>query len=239
MLLIMANNATPVAIEAAVHEYRGLLPSLEIFRGRLESLLRALLSDEGRDVHQIQSRCKGTEEFAEKIGRKGYQDPLREMTDLIGLRIIMYYDADVTFAAGLIDRELIVDPALSVDWRMPAERDRFGYASNHLICTLDARRAELPEWRLFADIRVEIQLRTVLQHAWAVVSHQLGYKSVPGLAPEGERRLASAAALLEMADREFEAIRAGEDQARTLQEGLTDPTMLPATKSTEGTNGGQ
>ncbi len=156
------------------------------------------------------------------------------MTDLIGLRIIMYYDADVTFAAGLIDRELIVDPALSVDWRMPAERDRFGYASNHLICTLDARRAELPEWRLFADIRVEIQLRTVLQHAWAVVSHQLGYKSVPGLAPEGERRLASAAALLEMADREFEAIRAGEDQARTLQEGLTDPTMLPATKSTEG-----
>ncbi len=148
----------------------------------------------------------------------------------------MYYDADVTFAAGLIDRELIVDPALSVDWRMPAERDRFGYASNHLICTLDARRADLPEWRLFAGIRVEIQLRTVLQHAWAVVSHQLGYKSEPGLAPDGARRLNRIAAMLEEADQAFEDIRAGEDQAKALREELADPIARPKPESTEATS---
>ncbi len=237
MLLVMANNAAPVDIEAAVREYRALLPTLEVFRVRLEWLLRALLSDEGRDVHQIESRCKGVDKFVEKTGRKGYQDPLRQMTDLIGFRVIMYYDADVTFAAGLIDRELLVDPALSVDWRIPDDRNRFGYASNHLVCTLNERRAELSEWRPFAGLRVEIQLRTVLQHAWAVVSHQLGYKSVPGLAPEGERRLNRIAAMLEEADQAFEDIRAGEDQAQALREELADLDVPPDTKSTEATNG--
>lgn len=236
MLPAMASNIVPVDIETAVQEYQALLPSLEIFRVRLEWLLRVLLSGEGRDVHQIESRCKGVDEFREKTDRKGYQDPLREMTDLVGLRVIMYYDADVTFAAGLIERELLVDPALSVDWRTPDDPSRFGYASKHLICTLDARRAELPEWRPFADIRVEIQLRTVLQHAWAVVSHQLGYKSVPGLTAEGERRLASVSALLATADREFEAIRTGEDQARTLQEELDAPAVPLNPESTEATN---
>ncbi len=236
MLPIMANDAASVDIEAAVREYRALLPSLEVFRVRLEGLLRALLSDQGRDVHQIESRCKGVDEFVEKTGRKGYRDPLTEMTDLIGLRVIMYYDADVTFAAGLIEQELLVDPALSVDWRVPGDRSHFGYASKHLICTLNERRAELSEWRLFAGIRVEIQFRTVLQHAWAVVSHQLGYKSDPGLAPDGERRLNRIAALLEEADQGFEDIRAGEDQAKALREELTDPVARPTPESTEATS---
>lgn len=210
-------------INEVAERYRSLLPAMEAFRLQFEGLLRVLLSSEDRPVHHVESRCKGVEEFKEKIVRKSYVDPMTQMTDLVGLRIILHFNSDVTFAAGLIRREFVVDEANSEDKRVPEEADRFGYGSYHLVVSLDERRSNLPEWQPFVSMKAEIQIRTVLQHAWAAVDRLLDYKQSPGLTDEGRRRMNRIAAILEGADEDFETVRVGEEQVRTAHEETAKP----------------
>lgn len=145
------------------------------------------------------------------------------MTDVAGLRIIMFFDSDVTFAAGLVYREFQVDEANSEDKRAPAEGDRFGYRSYHLVATLRDDRAHLPEWHRFVGLQAEIQLRTVLAHAWAAIDHQLAYKQAePGLSTSGQRLLSRLSAMLETADELFDRLRDSEDEFRAAREAEQD-----------------
>lgn len=68
-------------------------------------------------------------------------------------------------------------------------------------------RCKLVEYQKYQDIRFEIQLRTVLQHAWAEVEHGLGYKSYYEPPMDIKRKLNRLAGTLEILDEEFEAIR--------------------------------
>jgi putative GTP pyrophosphokinase len=212
------------AISTAVDDYQKLLPTLEAFRIQLEGLLRSLLDREERPYHQIESRCKSVDSFREKVARKRYVDPAREMTDVVGLRVITFYDSDVDLVARIIQREFVLDDANTEDKRAPTAEDRFGYRSFHLVCSLNPDRAQLPEWERFAGTAVEIQIRTVLAHAWAAVDHQLGYKSDPGLSNAGKRLMARISAMLETADELFDRLRYAEDEYRAGVEAEETPS---------------
>jgi putative GTP pyrophosphokinase len=175
------SDVDPTDIDGAVERYQALLPAHEAFRIQLEGLLRVLLDRAGRPYHQVESRCKSVNAFREKVIRKSYANPFEQRTDAVGLRLIMYYDSDVDFAAGIIRREFVVDETNSEDKRAPTSDDTFGYRSYHLVASLNEFRANLPEWERFSGTQVEIQLRTVLAHASAAVDHELDYKSDPGL----------------------------------------------------------
>lgn len=65
----------------------------------------------------------------------------------------------------------------------------------------------LAEWRQYAGIPAEIQVRTALQHAWAAVQHKLDYKSSIEAPLELRRRLFRLSALFELADEQFSELR--------------------------------
>jgi putative GTP pyrophosphokinase len=163
--------------------------------------------------------CRG-ERASEKIKRKGgkYADPLRDMTDLVGLRVITYYQEDVEKVGELIRAAFSVDEENSVDKSSDLAPDRFGYASIHYVVSLGADRAELGEWRIFKGTRAEIQVRTVLQHAWAAVNHKLDYKSEGEIPDVLQRRLFRLSALFELADEQFSSIK---DARREISESYT------------------
>ena len=136
-----------------------------------------------------------------------YADPLRDIGDQLGIRVITYVRDDVEAVAALLAEQLPV-----LDDRdfgeLTASQGRFGYASRHLQVEIEGRV-------------VQVQLRTVLQHAWAEFEHDIRYKgTVPAEhASEFDRRFTLAAGLLELADQEFSAIRdrlrgAGADRDR-------------------------
>ena len=79
-----------------------------------------------------------------------------------------------------------------------AREGRWGYASRHLLVGVEGEQQP-----------ASIQVRTVLQHAWAEFEHDIRYKgAIPAEhVPELDRRFTLAAGLLELADREFTAIR--------------------------------
>src|SRR4029078_10543916 len=108
--------------------------------------------------------------------------------------------------------------------RQAAREGRWGYASRHLLVGLDAGREEQPAYVALGTRRAQVQIRTVLQHAWAEFEHDIRYKGdVPDEhEPDLDRRFTLAAGLLELADREFATIR------DRLQEGMTGQAPAPA-----------
>jgi ppGpp synthetase/RelA/SpoT-type nucleotidyltranferase len=175
----------------------------------LHDLSGKLLTQAGLDISHVEKRTKTVRSFVGKLERKGekYDDPLTGVTDFAGLRIITYYDDDVARAAEVVKSMLDVDHERSIDKGQALDPDRFGYDSVQFIVRLGDDRKHLPECKEFADLVAEIQIRTVLQHAWAAISHKLAYKS-PREAPAVlQRRLYRLSALLELADEQFISLR--------------------------------
>lgn len=206
---IRDTNVTEVSPEEWGNRYRAVRATYESMTVRLRALITDLISDAGIDVIQIEARTKSAESFAEKISRKGrkYENPLVDMTDLIGLRIITYYREDVTRIGEVLKGEFLIDEKNSVDKMAALAPDRFGYLSMHYIASLSPTRRKLAEWKQYADIRAEIQVRTALQHAWSAVHHKLEYKSSTEAPPELRRRLFRLSALFELADEQFSELR--------------------------------
>ena len=168
-----------------------------------------LLDDAGIDYLSVTGRTKSVASFAAKANRAEgdqvlYPDPLEQITDQIGVRVITYVHSDVAAVAELLDDELAIldDRDLGEE---TARSGRFGYASRHLLVETHPG-AELPA---LEGHRASVQVRTVLQHAWAEFEHDIRYKgNVPeDAAADLDRRFTLAAGLIELADREFATIR--------------------------------
>ena len=201
------------------NQFLTIQPRYEAFTQRLEDLLRQLLESDEVKYHLIESRTKDVESLCEKACRPGksYAHPLEEITDLSGIRIILYYLDDVDRVANLIRREFRVDEPHSVDKSQHLKENEFGYLSIHFVVQLSDARSLLTEWHEFAELKAEIQIRTVLQHAWAAISHVLQYKSKYYAPKQLRRKLFRLSGLLELADEEFMALRDIHDQIVELQ----------------------
>ncbi|MGK1439229.1 GTP pyrophosphokinase, partial [Klebsiella pneumoniae] len=84
--------------------------------------------------------------------------------------------------------------------------DQIGYRSVHYVCDLGPTRSALPEFEGLSSLKFEIQVRTVLQHAWAELAHDRSYKFSGKLPAEIERHLFLYAGMLEIADKGFDEL---------------------------------
>ncbi len=192
----------------AVEEYAASYPALRAATAAYLGLVTGLLDDAGINYLSVTGRAKEVRSFEAKAARTEdgqplHPDPLRSITDQIGLRVITYLQRDVDAVARLIGEELTVLDDRDMG-RETAREGRFGYASRHLLVGLPhrVRRGEI------GDRVAQVQVRTVVQHAWAEFEHATRYKGVVPAehAPDLERRFTLAAGLLELADQEFSAI---------------------------------
>lgn len=209
---------------SAVREYAELQPDLRLATDEFVRLATSILDEAGIDYLSVSGRAKSVSSFAVKAvrtvdGRPVFADPLRDITDQIGIRVITYVHSDVQAVADLFDDQIVVYDDRDLG-RETAREGRFGYASRHLLVGLDRAREGQNAYELLRGRQVQIQIRTVLQHAWAEFEHDIRYK---GTIPDEhvsdfDRRFTLAAGLLELADREFSTIR------DRLREGLPGPS---------------
>jgi ppGpp synthetase/RelA/SpoT-type nucleotidyltranferase len=188
-----------MSISEIMESYLGQTACLEELRASLEAELRTLLGASRIGVHSVSSRVKSPESLRRKLLRpdKTYTE-IWDVTDLIGLRVITFFEDSIDEVASLIERNFDVDYRNSTNKLYQGDFDRFGYRSLHYVCSTSSPECEL---------RFEIQIRTILQHAWAEIEHDLGYKA-GDLAPlKFRRRFSRIASLLEIADQEFVSIR--------------------------------
>ena len=183
--------------EMILEEYREAKPILERMLVEIPALLRETLAKNGILVTAVDARIKTEESLRGKLELKGSKyATLSDITDIFGGRIITFYTDDVDRIAAIVEQLFEIDWDNSVDKRMLHQLDSFGYNSLHYIC----RMPEFP-------FRFELQLRTTLQHAWASINHDIGYKTGVEIPREYLRRINRLSGILEMADDEFSRIR--------------------------------
>ncbi len=188
-------------------EYDTATSGFDAFGQRLVVLIEDLLNAASISVNQVTYRVKKRKSAYDKVrDNPDKYSSVRDLTDLLGVRIITYFPDQVDAVAEIITTEFNVEASRSTDKRAVLEADQFGYLSVHYLATLNKIRAALTEYSQFAAIYIEFQIRSLLQHTWAEIEHDLGYKSEVAVPRELRRRFSRLAGLLEIADTEFQAI---------------------------------
>ena len=164
----------------------------------------------------IQSRAKTVSSFAEKCARKHdkYPDPVNQLTDLCGARVIVQTVEQVEAVRQFIKANFIIceedEKGLSLG------EDKFGYRDLHFIVQFSKGRiADIgiteEEAEGIGEFKAEIQVRTWLQHAWADTLHDRIYKNPLKLSPDIKRTGNLLAALMEEGDRNYNSMAHGLD----------------------------
>jgi ppGpp synthetase/RelA/SpoT-type nucleotidyltranferase len=171
----------------------------------IKQALKTFFGEHNISFHSISSRIKEFESYIEKIDRKGYENPIEQIEDFCGVRIICYYPLDLDKIATIINDEFEVIE--SIDKSANMEADRFGYRSNHYIVKIKKDWLKAPNYRGLEHLKAEIQVRTILMHSWADIEHKLAYKKQDDIPKEFRRKLYQLSALLEIADAQFQELK--------------------------------
>ena len=207
---------------AAVEEYRRVRPRYEDFASAVKEILVQAFKVKEIGVSSVDPRAKEPESFETKAKTPSeidqrepkYPNPLQDITDLAGVRVITFFPRAVEAAGDCIRAEFEVLKHNDLS-RTLHQQERFGYQSEHYIVKLSSERIALPEYSRHFDLVAEIQVRTILQHAWAEIEHDIQYKSSITTPSTIRRRFMALAGMLEIADREFQAIQ---DEDESLKE---------------------
>ena len=203
----------------AVAAYEGVRPKYLAFASEIERTIKVILDARNIKPSLIESRAKELDSFRKKCDKKNedgsqrYAEPIREITDLAGVRIITFTLGDIDRVCKLLEQEFSVKERKNLgDERLQA--GRFGYQSIHYICGLNNDRVKLTENQVYKELVCEIQVRTALQHVWAQIEHGMQYKAGRSLPRAIEQKFVSLAGLLEIGDRELSSIEREYEQLR-------------------------
>lgn len=144
-------------------------------------------------LQQVTNRAKHQASLRKKLRDRNLEasnDIDKEIKDLAGCRVIFYTNGDVArfINSGLIQQNFdVID--VKLHHPKPASDDAVElYISNHYVVSLREERVSLPEYVRFAGMRCEIQVQTILNHAWAEMAHDTIYKE-PALGNFGGKAL--------------------------------------------------
>jgi ppGpp synthetase/RelA/SpoT-type nucleotidyltranferase len=171
--------------EMNLQEYQQKRELYGQFAETVRKILSAAIEGSSYKYHlqQIQCRAKTVESLEARLseqGRKDAQNIEEIRNDLAGCRIIFYYNDDVNafLSSGLVRDNFKVhwEKSKVHSLRDEAVSANDYYTANHFIVELDDVRASLSEYALFKGMKCEIQIHTVLNHAWAETVHDITYK---------------------------------------------------------------
>jgi ppGpp synthetase/RelA/SpoT-type nucleotidyltranferase/chaperonin cofactor prefoldin len=208
-------------LEEQIEAFNDIRDNYITYTSFLENVLK-LACEKVAPLAIVQTRAKTVHSFAEKAIRKlpmgevlqtftsekqwkEYFNPVSEFTDLCGARVITQTYEEAERVCHFIRENFEIDQINSEDKKSQLRADQFGYLSVHHIVLVPKGKALLNHKidRHIRGLKAEIQVRTLLQHAWADISHDSLYKHQFKVPEKWQRDMARLAAVLEAADKEF------------------------------------
>ncbi len=194
--------------ELLMEQYKKNIPVYKKIEEIAVDAIKRKLAETGMVVDSVSSRIKTEESLEGKLNLKGDKyNTIYEITDLVGVRVVTYYNDDVDKVAALVEHTFKIDRENSIDKRTARSYDSFGYMSLHFICRVPKELYFDPEKPEINNVPIELQMRTGLQNVWAMIMHDNGYKSDIEIPKDYFRRFSRLSGLLEIADAEFSSIR--------------------------------
>jgi putative GTP pyrophosphokinase len=205
----------------AVDAYAKVRSLYEEFSRTIANILTEALARKGVKVHSIQGRAKELESFGQKVMRHSdsepevpkYRSPMKDITDLAAARVITFFPRTTDEVETCLRAEFVIAEKVDHTAQLQQE-ERLGYQSVHYLVRLKEDRTRLPEYQRFSGLMGEVQVRTVLQHAWAEIEHDIQYKSPTSIPIAIRRRFMAVAGMLEIIDREFQAIQDADSELK-------------------------
>jgi ppGpp synthetase/RelA/SpoT-type nucleotidyltranferase len=206
-------------VELVLREFDARRSFLEEYSEALEGAVKNILLQQGREVFKVDARVKDRKSLEEKITRKGdgYYQNLLDITDLVGVRVVVQFEDEARAVGELLRKELVIDAENSIDKSDLLGPSVFGYRTIQLIASLPGNEHR------FEGVKGEVQVRSLLQHAWAAADHKLVYKSALPLSDPLKRRLSAVAAVLELMDQELCRVRDDAFQERSVSLSVPAP----------------
>lgn len=156
-------------------------------------------------IVSIETRLKTTAGIIEKMKRRGIEPSLtnmeKEINDIAGVRVVCSYIDDIYLLAELLKRQRDVTLLAEKDYIKNPKPN--GYRSLHLIVSVPVFFAEQT-----ADMKVELQIRTIAMDFWASLEHEIKYKKNLKNHEMFTERLRQCAETIAGTDREMQNIRA-------------------------------
>jgi ppGpp synthetase/RelA/SpoT-type nucleotidyltranferase len=173
----------------------------------LEAHLKGLFDSYPR-IDRIAVRAKSVDRFVAKAekqteGKPKYDDPLNQIQDQLGARIVTFYKSDVDYLAEEIKKYFRYIESRQI---VPDSEREFGYEGRHFILFIPR---DVFDDTVLEDESIsffELQIKTLFQHAWSEAEHDLGYKPTGELSSDQKRRLAFTAAQAWGADQIFDEL---------------------------------
>jgi ppGpp synthetase/RelA/SpoT-type nucleotidyltranferase len=132
----------------------------------------------------VQHRAKSPKSLKDRlaeIGKLNSDDVESERRDLAGVRLIFYTNTDIEYFLNsrlIFENFEIERDATRIHHPIVENKER-RYRAIHYTIRLTEDRAKLPEYSKFKGRRCEIQIHTILNHAWSETSHDIVYKNKP------------------------------------------------------------
>jgi putative GTP pyrophosphokinase len=172
---------------------------------RIEDHLKNLFGSLAR-IDRISARAKSVDRFLGKAakvedGKPKYEDPLNQIQDQVGARIVTFYASDVERVRLEIEKYFKYIESQRI---VPESEKEFGYEGRHFILFVPEDLIDDTVSRNESVELFELQIKTLFQHAWSEAEHDLGYKPSVKLTSDQNRRLAFTAAQAWGADQIFD-----------------------------------
>ncbi|MDX9913522.1 MAG: RelA/SpoT domain-containing protein [Candidatus Moranbacteria bacterium] len=172
-------------LKKILNDFKEKRPLYEEFCLAVYKLLDSMLADEDYK-YQIFYRIKDLDKLEEKIIRKEKEGTiykkLEDLEDLAGLRILFYLESDKNkFVEKLLAK-------LTGEVIVKEHKKSSGYEATHIITSFDKKRISLSEYSKFEGLKCEIQLTSILHHAWSEIEHDMIYKDAFSIAEKDKRK---------------------------------------------------
>lgn len=182
-------------------------------------ICKRLIQDHAKDLKTflkvpVNHRVKEDNSLIDKAfyRSKQYKDPYSEIEDKVGARFVVMLVSEISDITGIILRaseEGVWDALQCRDFitERNASPTLFTYQSDHFIIRSKCR-FEHNSTIINENTPCEIQVRTLLQHAYAELTHDAIYKKKTIVKPEIQRTVAKTMAFIETADEFFSNVTA-------------------------------
>ena len=179
-------------------KYRELHPEYKFLTREVYALVKRKLEKEKIDSFSIEKRTKTKKSFWEKVLRKKYHAPFKEMKDISAVRIICLFPREIKIVEKIIRKNFHIQEIKRKEEEITL--NQFWYRSHHFKVSLTPEQLSFKKYSHLKNFQAEIQIRSVLMHAWAEMEHKINYKNEFKLSEKKQRKIARLSALLELSD---------------------------------------